>query len=234
MKTTNMYENYYENPFYALNKVCYEESNCFYANLFQRGLAIFEWKKSVLEIGCGQWKFTNYCKNIWIKEYLWIDLDKKMVNELKGMFWGYKFLHAEAITFLKNTNEKYDIIFMSHVFEHFSLEEWRELANLIKERLNVGWIWLNIMPNANSVNAGHSRFNDITHKNLYTPNSLNQVLLSTWFNYSNISHHNVFWYYKFPYNVFFFFAKKIRILWLKIIWAYNEIFTFEILSIIKK
>jgi hypothetical protein len=79
------------------------------------------------------------------------------------------------------------------------------------------------MPNAWCISAWVARYNDITHKVIYTDNSFNQVLLEAGFKKENINHFNVY-----PNN----FIKKLffRLSWLFLSVPYN---TFELMSVIK-
>lgn len=70
---------------------------------------------------------------------------------------------------------------MSHVFEHFSIEEGITLANQVLKHLKPHGKRINIMPNAGCISAGVARYNDITHKVIYTSNSFSQVLLEAGF-----------------------------------------------------
>lgn len=143
----------------------------------------------ILEIWCGKWEFAYFCHKLWFTNYVWFDLDPFVIEENKKNYPHYTFSGDDAFVYLESN--KVDIVFMSHVFEHLTLEEWQKLSRLIHKSLNPGWQWVNVMPNASSLSwSSFGRYNDITHKIIYTPNSFNQVLLQTWFMIENIQHKN--------------------------------------------
>ena len=189
--------------------------------------------KKVLEIGSWKGNFAYFCQMKWITEYTGIELDSEMVETTKRKFPQYKIHHKDIITYLQETTEKYDIIFSSHVFEHFTIEQWIELAKLIREHLNIDGKWINIMPNAANFMAWMGRYNDITHKTIYTENSFNQILLMAWFIRNNIEHRNsirsrlVICIRKIIFPLF-------RWFFLFIGAPLQKIYTFEIYSVIKK
>lgn len=145
---------------------------------------------NILELWSWQGKFAYYCKKKWFKNYIWFDLDENIINHTQKILPDYTFTNEDVLKHLKNNKNKYDIIFISHVFEHFTLEEWKKLSWLIHWSLKKWWKWINIMPNAWSLFfSWYWRYNDITHKILYTENSFNQILLNH-FEKDKVEHKN--------------------------------------------
>jgi 2-polyprenyl-3-methyl-5-hydroxy-6-metoxy-1,4-benzoquinol methylase len=147
--------------------------------------------KKVLEIWTGLWNFANFCVHKNIKEYTGIEIDKSIAEKLWKHFNTYKIVDTDALQFFENTDEKFDIIFLSHVFEHFTIEEGISLAKQISKHLAPKGMRINIMPNAWCISCWVARYNDITHKVIYTSNSFNQVLLEAGFHLWEIQHFNV-------------------------------------------
>ena len=176
----NLYKNYFKNHSYSDIKNQFEIYFWTYSLNFKND-AIKPGLK-VLEIWSWQWNFASFCQKMWITNYTGIEIDSEMAEYTQKIFPEYNILSDDAIKYLEKYLEKYDIIFSSHVFEHFSIEDGIHLATLIKEHLidDTGR-WINIMPNASSIMAWLGRYNDITHKVLYTENSFNQVLKMVWF-----------------------------------------------------
>jgi len=178
----------------------------------------------------------KYCKSKWFKNYIWFDLDSHIVKYTQWKFAYYIFSTENIFEYLKNNSNSIDIVFMSHVFEHFALEEWVKLSKLIYSALKKNWIWINVMPNAQSAyNSWYLRYNDITHKILYTPNSFSQVLLNSWFKKDNVIHKNAFIWYNIIKRIIY----KLSIVFHKIlflsIWiSFPKIHTMDLMSIIKK
>ncbi len=189
--------------------------------------------KNILEIWFWKWTFANLCKSKWVINYIWLEIDEKMSQVWQCFFKDYKIIFEDVFDYLKNTTNTFDIIFMSHVFEHFTIEEWIELSKLINSHLDSNWIWINIMPNAWSISSSFARYNDITHKQIYTSDSFNQVLLLWNFSTNRIRHLNTFINYWLLWFIYLF-IHPIRIILLKLIWWYSKIYSFEILSFIRK
>lgn len=190
----NEYRNYYEYHIWYKN----QNNNSYLINYYKKNLKeLFSKpnvnKLKVLEIWCWKWVFSQYCESIWIKEYYWFDLDENIILENNKTFLNNKwfiFSSDNVIDFL-NSNKDFDIIFMSHVFEHLDSDESKMYINKIYKSLIKNWVYINIMPNAWSLfSSTIQRYSDNTHKTLYTDNSFNQVLLWWWFIFENIKHKN--------------------------------------------
>jgi len=190
--------------------------------------------KNILDIWCWLWTFTSFCYMNGVQNYTWIDLDNYSINFSKEKYPNYNFIHWDILN-NKDILNKYDIIFLSHVFEHIDLKDAEILSELIFRLLNKWWYWLNIMPNAWFIFSNYFRYWDITHKILYTDNSFNQILLKSWFNIENILHRNdILWQgfiKRIALNYIWKFFYKIFIL---LIYPDIRIYTPTIISIIKK
>lgn len=130
----------------------------------------------VLDIGFGYGGFTYFCYSKGITNYVGIDISKEEYSLVRRLFPRYNLKIANVFDFLKKNKEKYDIVFMSHVLEHFNLEDQIKLIKLIKNNLSKEGIYINIMPNG-SAYLGLGLCADITHKWIHSPKSFNQVLL---------------------------------------------------------
>lgn len=233
----NKYENYYKNHNYDINNIDYDNTiKIFNKNFWIIFNKLDKKKTNILEIWCWLWTFTNYIMNEWFYNYTWIDLDNYCININKSKFKKYNFYLENASSFLINKKNQFDIIYISHVFEHFSIEEWLKLSKLINSSLKNKWIWINIMPNAQSLYySWYMRYVDITHKIIYSPSSFNQVLLKSWFNKENIEHKNMFiWYTVFKrllYKIWLYFHKLLLAsVWSKLYQPHTD----NLISIIKK
>lgn len=164
-----------------------------------------------------------------------MEIDPEMTKMTQEIFPDYFISCADVIVFLKQTDKKYDYIFSAHVFEHFSIDDGIILADLIYSHLKDGGKWINIMPNASNFMAGYGRYNDITHKVLYTENSFTQSLTYAGFSKEKIEHRNA----KFQRRWWVVYVQKL----VSRIFSYvcilldiplQRIYTFEIYSIITK
>ena len=232
----NLYKNYYSTHWYTAQKVDYNKAIIYlkynYDNIFNK----LDRNIKILEIGSWQWKFAYYLKEKWLKNYIWLDLDPDIIKETQGKFKDYKFYNISALEYLKDKKYEFDIIYMSHVFEHFTLEEWIKLARLIYQALKKWGLWINEMPNAQSIYyATYWRYNDITHKIIYTTNSFNQILLRAWFKRENIIHKNEYigttLIKRFIFKIWYILHK----IWMLSLWvSLKEPHTFNLITIIKK
>lgn len=190
----------------------------------------------VLEIWCGMWKFTNFCNKIWVKDYTWIDIDDYFFEENKKDFPNYNFIKIWFQEYLKNHKNEFDIIFVSHVFEHLDEKERIEMIECIYNWLKKNWIRINYMPNADSIfRLWTLRRNDITHKTIYNDNSFSQVIYDSGCNFE-IKNFSTYVYPKNTFNrmvhlIFLFFTK---IFYLGMWYPFPAIYTFEIISVLKK
>ncbi len=197
---------------------------------------IFNEKSSFLEIWFWIWKFANFLKKKWITKYTWIDIDDTFLKINKNKFNNFTFLKSKFQIFLKNTNNKYDTIFTSHVFEHLDNKETSELIKLIFQSLKKWGVWVNIMPNADSVIWWVSwRYIDITHKTIYNINSFEQTIALENVNFKLIKHLNSYIWQNFIkriiHLIFLFFTK----IYYTSMWrTFPKIYTWEIISLCYK
>ena len=132
---------------------------------------------SILEIWSWQWKFAYFCDKIWVKDYTWIDIDDYFFNDCKCFSPNFNFIKTEFSSYLNGNINKFDVIFTSHLLEHLDNCERENLILWINKWLKKWGIWINYMPNADSViMVWFGRYNDITHKTIYNPNSFEQLI----------------------------------------------------------
>ena len=133
----------------------------------------------VLEIGSWMWKFAYFCDKIWVKDYTWIDIDDYFFEGTRKDFPNYKFIKIRFQKYLKEHKNEFDIIFVSHVFEHLDEKERIEMVESIYCWLKENGIWINYMPNADAIFlVWYWRRCDLTHKNIYNESSFFQLISS--------------------------------------------------------
>ena len=131
---------------------------------------------SILELGSGMGTFTHTCKELDFKNYTGVDLSEQEISIVSNLYSEYKFCCDDIIHFLKLYPFKYDLIYMNQVFEHLTLEQAYEILPLIYEHLTPNGKLINIFPNANAYyHASGNRYNDITHQQTYTEQSIKQL-----------------------------------------------------------
>lgn len=230
-------ENYFKNhPSYKYDEsLTYRESflDKYYYDLKEYVSYIKDW--NILEIGTWIWNFTYFCNKIWVSNYTGIDIDDYFFKYHIKDFSNYRFIKSRFQDYL-DENKKFDIIFTSHVFEHLDEKERVEMINYIHNSLNNWWIWINYMPNADSsLLVWFWRWWDITHKTIYNKTAFLQLVSQSWKSFSNILHFNTFIWYNFIkrwIHKIFLSITKIYYLWMGRV--FPEIYTWEIISILKK
>lgn len=174
--------------------------------------------KSILDLWCGFWGFAYYCQKKWFKNYIGIDLSTDELQIARKHMQNYTFIESDIFSFLRNTRSTYDVIFMSMVFEHLSLEEAWEIILLISKKLSPNGLFINYQPNADSYfNSTASLYIDITHERLWGQDSYTQLMRSQKVN-GNLSFRNsyvgwnIFWH---SLHILFLWVFKliIKVLW---------------------
>lgn len=89
----------------------------------------------ILEIGLGNGDFAHFCKENGFVSYTGIDIDDAYIEQLQSKFPDYTFLVADIVDFLKENTTQFDIIFMSHVFEHLRTDIANQSVSLIYQKL---------------------------------------------------------------------------------------------------
>lgn len=103
--------------------------------------------KKILEIGCANGDFLLKCKNKGM-EVVGVEIDKTVAKRAaaKGLeILGVSFEQA----YQQLNDQRFDIIFMSHVFEHF--QNPQKVLTYIKNLLKADGMLILIIPNINSI-----------------------------------------------------------------------------------
>jgi len=88
-------------------------------------------KSKILDLGCGYGSFLYFLKTNGYQNVTGIDLSAEEINICKKYFKSYHFYEEDILNFIKITNEKFDVIYLSHVLEHIKKEN---LFNFLRER----------------------------------------------------------------------------------------------------
>lgn len=133
-------------------------------------------KNSFLEIWVWFWKNIKY---LYRKKYnvKWLEIDKEnsknINNELKKEIiinWNYEELIIE---------EKFDIIYLRHVLEHFF--DINEVIKKFKNNINKNWIIYINIPNANNEYILNQSINNHPHIYHFTKKSIKNIFEEKWF-----------------------------------------------------
>lgn len=138
-------------------------------------------KAKILDIGCG---FGNLLKALQLSGYTnlaGIDISEEQIIKAKELNPDINFNCIDLITYLKTSNEKYDLITAFDVIEHLSKDEILTTLNLIYNSLKDGGQIITQTPNAESPWFGAVAYGDFTHEWFYTASSLEDVLIKSGF-----------------------------------------------------
>lgn len=224
----------YQRLFKIKNKL-YDDFYLQYKKDLEKYLSKFS-NANILEIWCGMGKFTYFCDKIWVRDYTGIDIDDYFFEYNKKDFPDYNFVKIWFQEYLNKHKDEFDIIFVSHVFEHLDEKERVEMIESIYGWLKKWWIWINYMPNADTfLRLGMCRYGDLTHKFIYTNISFDQVVKSTGLLFE-IENHNIYIWVKNKFRraihlIFRFFTK---IYFLGMGEWFPEFYTWEFINVLTK
>lgn len=135
-------------------------------------------KCSILDLGCGSGKYLKILKSLGYENFFGVDISEEQIKIAKE--FNLNVQCQDALEFLKNSTQKYDIILLVDVLEHLDLKSSLEIINLIYKSLNSNGKLLIQVPNALSL-FSPLRYSDITHQRAYTKTSMIQTLNSSEF-----------------------------------------------------
>lgn len=128
----------------------------------------------ILDIGCGVGLFLEWLAATGFTNAVGIDVDAGQVKFARSI--GQHAIVAEDPIAWLRMQEPFGAIFMSDVMEHLPEDQLLTLLRAIRESLEQGGKLIARVPNATSVTSLWVRYSDVTHKRLYTSESLSFVL----------------------------------------------------------
>uniref|UniRef100_A0A832CYK3 Class I SAM-dependent methyltransferase n=1 Tax=Ignavibacterium album TaxID=591197 RepID=A0A832CYK3_9BACT len=141
----------------------------------------FKVNTHILELGCGPGYLLDYLKLKGFTNSFGIDISSEQIEIAKSK--GHNAKLADVFDFLRNSTEKYDLIFAFDLIEHFSKDELLELTSLIYNHLNKDGLFIIRTPNGQGLFSGQVIYGDLTHQTIFTPNSLTQLFSNVGFNH---------------------------------------------------
>ena len=131
----------------------------------------------ILDIGCG---WGTMLLSLWATGYrklTGVDLSASMCAVAKkGLPPEIKIVCTDAVEFLKDKKECYELITIFDVVEHMRVEKAIELLSVCHKALTVNGAVVIRVPNMANILAAYSRYMDVTHLVGYTEWSLFQLL----------------------------------------------------------
>ena len=129
----------------------------------------------ILELGCGYGRYVHALAMLGFSDVLGIDISEEQV-EYANEVLGLRNVHLEdAMKFLEESEDMYDVIMMMDVLEHLDLEYSLNIIQKIYRRLSVGGKLIVQVPNAIAP-LSVNRYGDITHQRAYSARSMEQSM----------------------------------------------------------
>lgn len=131
----------------------------------------------VLDLGCGYGNFLFFLRSHGYKNVTGVDISTEEIAVCEKLFPAYKFHQADIHEYIRATDEKFDVVYLSHVLEHVKKEDLFGFLEGIRRILADDGIFIILVPNCAAYFSGAAnRYGDITHELGFTSISMRQVL----------------------------------------------------------
>lgn len=128
----------------------------------------------ILELGCGSGLMLGYLRQSGFNNATGIDISADQVAEAKAR--GFNAIEADALIYLQNHKNEYEIIVAMDIIEHFKREELLDLLQLVHQALKPGGLFIIQTPNGEGLLPGYVIYGDLSHFTILSPLSLKYVL----------------------------------------------------------
>lgn len=125
-------------------------------------------KSKILDYGCGLGGMLSKLRELGYENIYGYDVDSYAIKVCAQK--KLKIVNFEEIS------SGYDFIIMSHVLEHIEKNQMIDLLEALRGSLCEGGKMIIVVPNAQSNTGSYWRYEDFTHKYLFTSGSLKYVL----------------------------------------------------------
>lgn len=138
-------------------------------------------RNKILEIGPGNASFTQY---LLYKGYRDITVCEMAADNAKSLDYALgnriKVVHSEAISYLEDTSDTFDLIYAGQVIEHFIYDDFIRFLAVCYTSLEAGgYLIFETINCANIIHGLYLRYCDYTHRMGFTPRSLMHFLMAT-------------------------------------------------------
>jgi len=130
----------------------------------------------ILELGCGCGMNISALMRNGYENVSGVDISSEQINCAKSKLGVESVIVADAFKYLESNTEKYDVVLLIDILEHFDAEATVSFLKLVRSVLAKNGRVIIQTPCAFSAFMPNY-FRDITHKRAYTPQSMTQTLL---------------------------------------------------------
>jgi len=162
----------------------------------ERNLGLFFKKNikkdySILDLGCGYGSFLYFLQSFGYKRVTGVDISSEEIDICRRFFSSYRLHKEDIFDYMRNTQEKFDVVYLSHVLEHIKKENLFDFLKGVRNTLTDNGYFVVIAPNSAAYfNSSANRYGDLTHEIGFTNLSLNQMFMVAGF--KNIKVRNFF------------------------------------------
>ena len=133
----------------------------------------------LLDLGCGEGHFLDFVRDEGFSNYLGVDHDPEAIRVCQEA--GHAVILSDVLDFFNASQEDFDVIAMNDLIEHFEHSNARLLVGGAFSRLVEGGLLVVRTPNASYLHSPSLLYGDLTHKYMYTSETLRQVLMEAGF-----------------------------------------------------
>jgi len=150
-------------------------------NYLFRGWLPQDKDSSIVDLGCGNGTILRMLKHkAGYQNVIGVDMSESQVEQARQHLENIEL--DNAIDYLKQSENKFDLIFAIDIIEHLNKQEVLDFISLCYKNLRKGGRLILQTPNATSPFQGDIRYGDFTHELAFTPNLLSQLLKRSGFN----------------------------------------------------
>jgi 2-polyprenyl-3-methyl-5-hydroxy-6-metoxy-1,4-benzoquinol methylase len=138
-------------------------------------------KARILDLGCGDGKFLFFLQGNGYTDIEGLELSSQQADEARRHVKCPINVVADTYTFLQEHPATYMMITMNDVLEHIPKDKTVNLLKALLLALKPGGTLVINVPQVSGFTSLYHRYDDFTHKTLFTEMSLKQILLSAGF-----------------------------------------------------
>lgn len=141
-------------------------------------------RSNILDIGCNSGYLLYSLSILGFRNLNGVDLSPDDIAKAKELIPSAYIEYTDAMAYLANHKEQFDIIIMKAVLEHIDKDKILPFLYSVESGLKEGGIALIDVPNMDWLFASHERYMDFTHEVGFTKESLRQIMSNVFTNVS--------------------------------------------------